>query len=1091
MSRARIPRLWAPGVFAAFLLLAGGAGAEPRALVTIGPLGGGINASTYTAGSFEIENLSDAGERIVTIRLDLRTALLPDLVFDPFGTAGDLVAKDFQADSGAAATGFLSHQFDLPHDGGFDAVDVAFDDFDSGETFGFSVDVDPTSIQGANAPGPNDSGSVSGLELSGATVEIAFDDDTVLVAQTFVVPGSLSASQVEFASARPALPTLEVLGLAPPIAVGNAPQVARVTGDPGAVVELRVVEAGLFLDGLPGGGFDIDPFEANSAVQITEHLAVLDAFGEAEIPFQLSASGPAAGLNFVTVAQQDGTGLRSDPVQELVQYEPATSFLKSTLDLAGPVRPTSIQFGPDGRLYVAEQYGRLQIYTIVRDGPGSYRVTDTETLTQIRSIPNHEDDGSPSGIANRQVTGLTVTGTVDNPVIYVGSSDPRIGGGGSGTETGLDTNSGILSRLTWVNDQWELLHLVRGLPRSEENHSINGLWLDAATNTLLAPIGGFTNMGAPSNNFALTPEYALSAAILSFDLAAIGESTYDLPTLDDEDHPGADPNDPFGGNDGKNQAILDPAGPVQVYAPGFRNAYDLVRTEAGHLFSIDNGSNAGWGDAPIDNGGTCTNEVREPGVTHRDGLHWIDAPGYYAGHPNPTRADPSNTFNPSDPQSPVSAANPVECEFRAPGPGNGALALFKSSTNGLTEYRSDEFAGQMRGDLLTASFDNTIYRIRIDDTGTGVDEVEPLFSSVGALPLDVTAQGDSEAFPGTVWVADFAGNAIVVFEPIPPGSCTGAAQTELDEDGDGFNNQDEVDNGTDPCSPADFPPDYDGDFVSDLNDPDDDNDGKGDAVDFFALDPFDGGQTAGPVSFTWDNDAPPAGGLLGLGFTGLMSNGLDDYLLLFDPEGMTPGGAAGVVSVDAVPAGDAREAQNDQEFGFQFGWTHSDEPFVASTQLLAPFSGVDPTGDESFGVFVGTGDQDNYLKLVATKDAVLLAVEIEGAYTELGNVAHGVQNPDAVDLYLELDPETHEGRARFVASDGGQPGDRTEVGLPVALPDTWFEAPLAIGILSTSTNGDPFPASWNHISVPEPSGGMLALAALATLTSLARARRRD
>ena len=52
---------------------------------------------------------------------------------------------------------------------------------------------------------------------------------------------------------------------------------------------------------------------------------------------------------------------------------------------------------------------------------------------------------------------------------------------------------------------------------------------------------------------------------MQLDLDAIGSTTYDLPTLDDEDRAGsADLNDPFGGNDGKNQAVLVPGGPVQV-----------------------------------------------------------------------------------------------------------------------------------------------------------------------------------------------------------------------------------------------------------------------------------------------------------------------------------------------------------------------------------------------------------------------------------------------------------------------------------------------------------------------------------------------
>jgi len=68
--------------------------------------------------------------------------------------------------------------------------------------------------------------------------------------------------------------------------------------------------------------------------------------------------------------------------------------------------------------------------------------------------------------------------------------------------------------------------------------------LDAATGTLYVTSGGHTNAGAPSHNFAYTPEYALSAAILKVDLNAINAMAtkvdihgaaykYDLPTVDD------------------------------------------------------------------------------------------------------------------------------------------------------------------------------------------------------------------------------------------------------------------------------------------------------------------------------------------------------------------------------------------------------------------------------------------------------------------------------------------------------------------------------------------------------------------------------
>ena len=111
-------------------------------------------------------------------------------------------------------------------------------------------------------------------------------------------------------------------------------------------------------------------------------------------------------------------------------------------------------------------------YTIQRNSSTNYQITSTETINNIKQIQNHNDDGTINNIQKRQVTGLLVTGTVNNIVIYVGSSDSRIGGGGGGSDLNLDTNSGTISRLTKSGNSWQRLDLVRGLPRSEENLSL-------------------------------------------------------------------------------------------------------------------------------------------------------------------------------------------------------------------------------------------------------------------------------------------------------------------------------------------------------------------------------------------------------------------------------------------------------------------------------------------------------------------------------------------------------------------------------------------------------------------------------------------
>ena len=753
------------------------------------------------------------------------------------------------------------------------------------------------------------------------------------------------------------------------------------------------------------------------------------------------------------------------------------AFGKSVLADISTVKPTSLQFGPDGRLYVADMLGLIKVFEIERDDVNDYRVVSEETINLIQNIPNHDDDGEPNtAIKKRLVTGLLVAGTASSPVVYVASSDPRIGGGPSHTETGLDTNSGVISRLMRsANGSWQKLDLVRGLSRSEENHHTNGMALDEATQRLYVTAGGNTNEGAPSNNFAMLPEYALSAAILEIDLGAIGESTYDLPTLDDETRSGTqDKNDPFGGNDGRNQARLVPGGPVQVYAPGFRNAYDLVLTDDGQLYTIDNGPNSGWGGPPSGEGsnGKCTNKQSESGSTSSDSLHLISERGYYGGHPNPTRANFSNTFNATKPQSPVSEANPIECELLSAGAGK-ALTTFPFSTNGLVEYRASNFGGAMQGDLLAAAWNNSIQRLVLDDSGSKLTDKSKLFANVGGLPLDVTAQGDAQHFPGTIWVADFVQKKIVVFEPVDyDGAAIGVCgdTPSTDDDNDGFSNADELANGTDPCSPADLPADLDGDFLSDRTDTDDDGDGIADQDDPFALDPNNGRATKLPVTYEWENDSESAGFLFNLGFSGLMNNGSSEYLDLYSLENLTTGGAAGVLTIDDIPDGDPIAGTNSQAYAFQFGIdvTPRTAPFLVHTRLLTPFAGTDIGGHQSMGVYIGTGDQDNYIKLVTTSaglsGGVQFAAEREGTFQQVANVAAPVLGQSEVDLYLQLDPAAGTVRAFYRS---GTAAEIVEVGSATALPKSWLEADsgLAVGIISTSFRGPTFGATWDFIRV--------------------------
>ena len=283
------------------------------------------------------------------------------------------------------------------------------------------------------------------------------------------------------------------------------------------------------------------------------------------------------------------------------------NFTKSDLDFNGfgsaPI-VTSLTYGPDGRLYVMEYPGTVYALTVQMNGSNDYVVTAKEAITGVKSIPNHDDDGTAcsgsSGDCNsRQATGLAIAGTAANPIIYVTSADFRIGSGtnGGNGDVNLDTNSGVITRLTWNGSSWDVVDMVRGLPRSEENHATNGLEFTSINGTdyLIVAQGGHANAGAPSINFSLICEYALSASVLAVNLTTLEsmpvlddngrDYVYDLPTLDDPTranangiadpdnalYDGIDINDPFGGNDGLNTII-----PLDQYDNLFNHRSNLA-----------------------------------------------------------------------------------------------------------------------------------------------------------------------------------------------------------------------------------------------------------------------------------------------------------------------------------------------------------------------------------------------------------------------------------------------------------------------------------------------------------------------------------
>lgn len=79
--------------------------------------------------------------------------------------------------------------------------------------------------------------------------------------------------------------------------------------------------------------------------------------------------------------------------------------------------------------------------------------------------------------------------------------------------------------------------------------------------------------------------------------------------------------------------------------------------------------------------------------------------------------------------------------------------------------------------------------------------------------------------------------------------------------------------------------------------------------------------------------------------------------------------------------------------------------------------------------------------------------------------------PDAVDLYLTVDPDAATVEPSYTVTIDGVSGPRTELGGPEPAPPGWFDgtSALAVGIISTSAGpGVEFAATWDLIeAVPD------------------------
>ena len=122
------------------------------------------------------------------------------------------------------------------------------------------------------------------------------------------------------------------------------------------------------------------------------------------------------------------------------------------------------------------------------------------------------------------------------------------------------------------------------------------------------------------------------------------------------------------------------------------------------------------------------------------------------------------------------------------------------------------------------------------------------------------------------------------------------------------------------------------------------------------------------------------------------------------------------------------------------------------------------------GLYIGTGNQDNYAKVVLTANGgspgVQFVEEVGGLPAADPVEPLSLPGPDFVDLYLTVDPAAATVVAAYRVTTNGNTGALITLGSPHSIPAAWCTSTargLAIGMIATSAGGPTFPATWSAL----------------------------
>ena len=256
---------------------------------------------------------------------------------------------------------------------------------------------------------------------------------------------------------------------------------------------------------------------------------------------------------------------------------------------------TTVDIGADGNLYSGDIFGNIVKYTL---DPATGLATSAETIINVGGpITGLKfDPDSPAGDMDLWISYATTEGRYSSVV----------------SEISITANSAIEQRK------------ITGLPYGD--HQVNGLDF-GPDGKLYIQAGGLASLGEFAPGAFADPEVPLSAALLVADVN--NDPRFSGGPINVQANENGQGYDPFA-----------PNAPVQIYATGLRNAYDIewTRNAAGEVVAVAgvNGNSLDQAETP-DDPSTARNE-NFFGIKPPEQFVVIEEGNYY-GHPNPSRGE--------------------------------------------------------------------------------------------------------------------------------------------------------------------------------------------------------------------------------------------------------------------------------------------------------------------------------------------------------------------------------------------------------------------------------------------------------------------